>query len=431
MNAKTLLLAFSLFSIPCLAQDADLHKYGGHANMYSFEEYPAVKAPKGYKVFHISHYGRHGARYNTKADVYDGVMSVLQAGKDSLGLTAFGENVYERYVAVYPSLKSHEGDLSSLGKMQQRTLADRMMDNYPELFKGNAVIEASSSPSHRVIVSMASFCCELQKRYPKAQIDMSANYADAPVNVPVGYNPYFDMKKMTASRQSQSALNLKARIDSFTVSKVHPEAFLAKIFTNPSRVAEVFKDASAVEMMFYKMAVHMQCLDLGEDFIDIFDPEELKGIYEGINLGEYVYVGSGMYCNNIYPNLSCTLLEDILKDGQNAIDGSAPTVRLRFGHDTVLASLMPLMQLNNFDILEPDFDKVMDVWNAYDIPMASNLQIIFYKNKEGNVLVRMLYNEKDAKAPLPQDLFPFYRWEDFSSHYSATVSRAIAELEAL
>ena len=34
---------------------------------------PAVltKAPKGYKVFYISHYGRHGARYAWQSDIYD------------------------------------------------------------------------------------------------------------------------------------------------------------------------------------------------------------------------------------------------------------------------------------------------------------------------------------------------------------------------
>jgi hypothetical protein len=45
------------------------------------------------------------------------------------------------------------------------------------------------------------------------------------------------------------------------------------------------------------------------------------------------------------------------------------------------------------------------------IPMAANLQFVFYRNREGDILVRILLNERDATVPI-KDVAPhFYRWE--------------------
>lgn len=419
-----LILLMSWPSVCADAQSVDINKYGGHAYMYEFAEYPAVPAPEGYEVFHISHYGRHGARYATKSSFYDTVMGCLDAGNDSLGLTPLGKDVYSRYLEVYPSLKGHDGDLSNPGRVQQRLLADRMVDNYPELFEGAVDVEASATVVHRVITSMATFCCEFQRRVPAAEIEMRADFPEMGVCNPLSdRNPYFDLAK-DFRKCYVGGMDLYDRVVAFQRERMNPEEFLSRLFADPGKVLEVFGDGYELEKAFYQTAVHMQCLDLNENFSDMFEEDELRGCFESENLFQYVFFGSGMYCHNVFPCLSVPLLEDLILDGEESISNPIPSVRLRFGHDTVLTSLLPLMRLNGFDVQEPDFDKVADVWQLWQVPMASNLQIVYYRNDDGDVLVRILYNEKDAKTPLPQDLYPFYRWEDFKTYYNSVVTEA-------
>ena len=54
-------------------------------------------------------------------------------------------------------------------------------------------------------------------------------------------------------------------------------------------------------------------------------------------------------------------------------------------------------------------DKWMGFWN---ICMASNLQMIFYKNNAGDVLVKFLYQEQERKLRgLEPFQGPYYKWE--------------------
>ena len=60
-------------------------------------------------------------------------------------------------------------------------------------------------------------------------------------------------------------------------------------------------------------------------------------------------------------------------------------------------------------------------WVNYRIvPMASNLQFIFYRHSEqdsaDDVLFKVLLNENEATLPLPTDQAPYYKWSDFRSY---------------
>lgn len=57
--------------------------------------------------------------------------------------------------------------------------------------------------------------------------------------------------------------------------------------------------------------------------------------------------------------------------------------------------------------------EIAENWNCYNVPMAANAQFIFYRNRRGDILVRMMYNEADVFLPLESEVAPYYRWEDF------------------
>ena len=97
---RILLLAAVLFAASVLAsaQQRDiLTQLQEHPEYLNGTDYlcpagPAAltKAPKGYKAFYISHYGRHGARYAWQSDLYGWLNTVLSEAEAAGNLTAFG-----------------------------------------------------------------------------------------------------------------------------------------------------------------------------------------------------------------------------------------------------------------------------------------------------------------------------------------------------
>ena len=57
------------------------------------------------------------------------------------------------------------------------------------------------------------------------------------------------------------------------------------------------------------------------------------------------------------------------------------------------------------------------------LPMGANLQIVLYRNKAGEVLVRSLINECDATLPIECDTAPFYPWSDFCKYMYDNLAR--------
>ena len=79
-----------------------------------------TKAPKGYKPFYISHYGRHGARYAWQGDLYDRLNEVLSSAAAEGNLTPLGQSYKLRFDMLYPSVRYRTGDLSRKGWQQQQ-----------------------------------------------------------------------------------------------------------------------------------------------------------------------------------------------------------------------------------------------------------------------------------------------------------------------
>jgi hypothetical protein len=65
-----------------------------------------------------------------------------------------------------------------------------------------------------------------------------------------------------------------------------------------------------------------------------------------------------------------------------------------------------------------DTENLHKHWQDFNITsMAVNVQMVFYRNKQGDVLVKLLHNEKEVLLPFESDLAPYYRWEDFRRYY--------------
>ena len=117
------------------------------------------------------------------------------------------------------------------------------------------------------------------------------------------------------------------------------------------------------------------------------------------------------------------LWQNIEAEAEAALHSRQTSATLRFGHDTALYRLLSL--LFNTAHLPPgakdDEDQVVlgDDVDKMDrvVPMAANLQMIFYKNAQDSVLVKFMLNEKDIRMNILSQVeygtcyYPWNRWK--------------------
>lgn len=120
--------------------------FKGVYGVYDFDA-PRVNAPapKGYKVCYLSHFGRHGSRYLHGQHEYDTLAAVLHREQ----LTAYGQQLKERFDKYTPSMNGRAADLTDAGKQQHRMLARRMCEDFPELFTRKSSVYALVSDKTR------------------------------------------------------------------------------------------------------------------------------------------------------------------------------------------------------------------------------------------------------------------------------------------
>ena len=130
-------------------------------------------------------------------------------------------------------------------------------------------------------------------------------------------------------------------------------------------------------------------------------------------------MGRGAEAVEAYQAYMRPMAEDILNKAQAAIDGKNPDVaNLRFTHDSYVG---PILSVLGYEGCVPQWNKdIVLATTSFNhgtvVPMAANLQIVLYRNKQGKVLVRSLLNERDAYLPIKCKTAPFYPWSDFCKY---------------
>ena len=179
------LISLFLVSLPVIGQTSreeifeTIEKGGG-----VYYAYPGpsannnTPAPKGYKPFYISHYGRHGSRYLISGKDYTSVLAVFDKAHAAGALTALGEDVRTRLLRYVRKEQRLQEDLTPLGRRQHRGIAERMFRSFPEVFADGDSISARSTVVPRCAMSMVAFGDRLKELNPKLNIlyEMSDRY---------------------------------------------------------------------------------------------------------------------------------------------------------------------------------------------------------------------------------------------------------------
>lgn len=370
-------------------------------NMHSYEFHPVVdtRAPKGFKAFYISHYGRHGSRYEQSTSFSRAALEGFRKADSLSMLTEAGQALYRDVRAITDEHEGMEGFLTPRGGREHQMLARRMASRFPTVFnqKDRKEVLAVSSTSQRCIVSMSNFMGALNAAVPGLQFTSTSA---------TRYMQYINPQ----IRYGSGAFSRSSDPSGFDWSR-----FLSQLFRNPSAIGGVIPDAEGFIRSIYSTGGLCQDLDyMGIDiFRNYFTPEELTQLW--IRQNDMIY---GLWANSLergdaVRDAPKPLLKDFVDKADEAISGKAlRCADLRFGHDT---SVLPLAALLGVDDPEGRRFSVNDAhnyWFSHErVLMASNIQMIFYKDKKGVVLTKVLYNEQEVRFPGMRPLEgPYYPW---------------------
>ncbi len=364
---------------------AQYEKYGGVYYAYQAPKVKYTPVPKGYKPFYISHYGRHGSRWMPKDSRYEWIAAQFE---DESNLTDFGLEVKRRLQPALENARGNGGKLTPLGAEQHRQIAHRMYRRFKEIFRQKDIhISARSSTSPRCAASMRAFCEQLRKLNPALDIveetDQKYMY----------YIAYTSPEEEELER------------DTVVMCKVTGERLAGTLYKDPSKQKEPDKLLSEL----HTLASSMQDIPLKDSFWDLFTEEEIQAVYDMNNTRMRLVNGIDPFNHNIPARCAASLWQNIVETADSVIATGTSAATLRFGHDTCLYHLLSL--LGFFDGVPNLMDEIL--------PMGANLQIIFYRNAQGHVIVKFLHNEKelryneiDCYENKPAFEPPYYDWED-------------------
>lgn len=388
---------------------ADIGKSAGLLMPYPGpQQEKPTKAPKGYKPFYISHFGRHGSRWNLGIGNYQRALDVLEEAHRNGTLTPVGEDVLRRVRVMYGDAFKRVGELTPLGVEQHRGIADRMYHNNKGVFKRGRKVSAGSTGVPRVMMSMRSFCNRLRECEPG--LDMTLNSG--------GRCDAYTNKLTKESRAMEKQAPWKEDLQAFSDSLTRPGRLMGVLFSDAGYVRS---HVNARELMdnLYRLASISSNTPVGTDLYDIFTPEELYDLWQRGNATYYITKGSSPIGGKTMHEAALPLLADFIAKADSAIADGGIAADLRFSHDSRLTPLATIMQLGPSRGVAESYDDFASVWCNFIVsPMAGNIQWIFYRDKSGDVIVKFLLQEAEVDIPVETDIYPYYHWEDVKAFYS-------------
>lgn len=416
---RTLVLSLILLCVTACVQAQDARSEfmknpalsGSNYVAYPGPKHRLTPAPRGYEPFYLSHYGRHGSRYLIDTHDYDRpYFTLLRA--DSLGkLTPRGRQVLDQVRQIRQEAMGRNGELTLLGAQQHKAIARRMYERFPQVFAGDAVIDAKSTVVIRCILSMENALQQLLVLNPRLRISHDASYHDM----------YYMNQTDKQLYKQKLAGGTKELLDSFR-QRHQDYGHLMRVLFNDSDYPTHIKAADLADQLF-TLASNVQSTELRHhlSLYSIFTPDEIYQHWLCNNAFWYLTYGPNTQNGGTQPFSQRNLLRNIITQADSCIALPHPGATLRYGHETMVMPLVCLLNLNGYGEPVDRLDQLATVgWYDYRIfPMGCNLQLVFYRRSQADsdVLVKFLFNEDEARLPIATDCAPYYHWRDVRAYY--------------
>lgn len=420
--ALALTLAFTSGAANPSEPSQEYLKFGGCYYAYPYPEKPLPKltaTPKGYEPFHMEHYGRHGSRWHIGDWVYRQPIDLLRPAERNGKLTERGKLLMKQLRKTEKQSRLRSGELTQLGARQHRGIAQRMTRNFPEIFKDDARVDARSTEVIRCILSMDNELQELKAYNPKLNITSDASVATM-------YYMNFSDSIATAMAKSKPA---KKAVKEYMKEYPYDLSYINLIVSDPQFAADSI-NAKELLQSLYRIAANAQSLDEPTPVYDLVSEENLQKVWLKNNAEWFFRFGNTDITEGHGPMRERYLMRNVIESADTSIMRKDPSANMRFGHDVVVVPLAVLMDLDGLGKKSNDLKDVESFFRTYEItPMASNIQMIFYRPKgksytADDVLVKVLLNEKEVTLPAKAVTGPYYRWTDLRKHFLDRIGNA-------
>ncbi|MDE6335245.1 MAG: histidine-type phosphatase [Muribaculaceae bacterium] len=382
-------------------------------------EYPYVEvappaqtpAPAGYEPFHMEHYGRHGSRWLIGENDYLTPVRNLEKAEKAGKLTPLGEKTLTTLREIAEASKGRLGELSDKGALQHQAIGRRMAQNYPKIFNPTADIDAKSTVVIRCILSMLNGLEGIQQIVPSITPTKDASYAD------MWFMNYDDKPAWPIKDAAEQSV-----VNPYKYKHQGNGSYLDRLVTDP----QFARDSVAPGIMpylYWVLGAAQGHSDQPWLLEEVFSQDELLENWKGGNAFWFIHSGDTPMTNHRMPYTQRKLLGRIIEQTDSAIASKRPSARLRYGHDGILVNLVTLMEIEDYGKEVTDLDQLEELnWRDYDIiPMAGNLQLVFYRRSGStdpdDVLVKALLNEREVRLPGTPVTGPYYSWKELRKYY--------------
>ena len=405
----------------CFAQSP---REAGSFYVYDGNALPAMTpAPKGYKPFYISHFARHGARWCTSE--YDALHDWFSKASEAGVLTDAGTEFQRRYEVFYQKARFCKGNLTVVGQTQHRLIAEHMYQRFPAVFKGQTHVEAVSTESPRVIMSMWSCLSRLDELDKTLDISANASAKHAPWLQPsLSSNPYLIKGAFRGGSKAEK------EFEDYFEKTVPWREIAGRFFTSPAVIENVLKTTPVKFIDFlHGVVTCTYCMDEDQGcFDDVFTAEELHQVWKALSAKYFLDVANYTGSESLILNYAGFTLGHIFETADADIASGSTQLRLRFGHDSGIAPLFILLDANGCGRATASFEESLDIFPSYYLPMGANLQLIFYRKSGKPTLVKVLMNEQEATLPLESVEGCYYKWDDLKAHYLPIIKASKARI---
>ncbi len=418
MKAKKILLVSALLSVALAARaqsareliEQDTSRIACQLHHYEVPDFLDTKAPAGYKPFYVSHFGRHGSRYHTSDRAFAGTVKELRAMDGQGLLTDTGKSFLRDMEAFDAAHQGMGGYLTQRGSKEHQGVATRLYERCPKMFKqkDRKEVLAVSSTVVRCNQSMMNFCTALKGKAPDLDIAYYTNgRTDENLTRVAGGKPV-----------REDPDNGLAVIDSLKRALFRIDRVAMEMFTDTSRAAGLVKGHDLVNFFFHALDLGSidQCLDEQMPHVyGYFTMDELYAFWRVKNAMALNAHGFSYENREVLRRCGKFIVSDILEKADDALrEGSGKVADFRFSHDGGVLPLAFYLKLEKHETAYRLGTEWEYGWYGFQyIPMCTNIQMIFYKNRKGDVLVKFLHNERETTlAEVAPCYGPYYRWTD-------------------
>ncbi|MEF9924102.1 MAG: histidine-type phosphatase [Muribaculaceae bacterium] len=347
----------------------------------------------------INHVGRHGSRFPASNATSILLQRHLQKA-DSLGtITPLGMHFYESVNKVITSSEGRWGELDSIGINEQRGIAHRMYNKYSSLLD-NGNIKAFSTYSPRAVMSMYSFTHQLTQVAKDITITTSEGKKHSPIL------RFFDVDNDYLKFRTEN--KWKEVYDKYVIETCPINPIIRLLGNKYPTTPELLKELAINE---YYLIAGMSAMGIDFNSSKYLNIDEYNRLWSIFNLRQYLQRTSTTI-SDIPATISAPLVEDIVLTADSVINGSLDIkAQLRFAHAETLMPLLSLLHAPNCFYMTHYFDTVSSHWkDFYVVPMAANLQLIYFTSPSGIIYVRADLNEIPIPI-IPNNPEIYVRWD--------------------